>query len=264
MLKKSQAHKTLLSPLFLIGLATLLLNDFYLKAEFHNFWTGKISDLAGLFVFPLFWSAFFPKRKFLIFLATAAFFVFWKSPYSQDFINAWNEHGIFRIGRTVDYSDLFALAVLPFAWIYFGLSESMRLPDVLRQSATFAVAGFSIFAFAATSPARMQQMEEYNDAYKFENSTLEISKKLQEFKTQEFTQTKSGNRAEIFFNIELHEKVCDGFPVANFVVFGSDKSEIKLNSILYPCNNKLPDQREKLRKMFESEIINFLNDQRPY
>lgn len=261
------ASKILLSPFFILGLFVLLLNDFYLKAAFHNFLTGKISDFAGLFIFPLFWSAFFPKRKLFIFSATAMFFVFWKSPYSHGFINVWNEFAFFKIGRTVDYADLFALAVLPVAWIYFESFESVSLPKVLRRSATFTVAGFSVFAFAATSPpAKMQQMEEYKNVYKFETSALEISKKLQEFQTQEFRQTRSGARGETFYNVELHEKICDGFPVANFVVVaagGGGKAEIELNSILYPCDNKLPDQSEKLRKMFESEIINFLNDRRP-
>ena len=41
-------------PLFLVGLGILLLNDFYLKYAFSNAFTGKLSDVAGLFIFPFF------------------------------------------------------------------------------------------------------------------------------------------------------------------------------------------------------------------
>ena len=44
----------LTSPGFVVGLSLLLLNDLFLKARFHNPLTGKLSDFAGLFVFPLF------------------------------------------------------------------------------------------------------------------------------------------------------------------------------------------------------------------
>lgn len=258
---KTQSKQILISPLFLAGLLILLVNDFYLKAEFHNFFTGKLSDFAGLFVFPLFWAAFFPKRKLFIFVATAAFFVFWKSPYAQEFIDFWNGLGIFGIGRTVDYADLIALSVLPLAWIYSEKSEPVPLPALSQRFALTAIAFVSLFAFTATSPAgKMNQTEEFNQTYKLQTSSLEISKKLQEFKSDNFRQTKSGNNGITYFNVELHEKVCDGFPDAGFTVLSGNKAEIKLNMILYPCDNKLPDQREKLQKMFESEIINFLND----
>jgi len=44
----------LVSSGFLAGLSVLLVNDFVLKQIFHNWLTGKLSDLAGLFIFPMF------------------------------------------------------------------------------------------------------------------------------------------------------------------------------------------------------------------
>ena len=44
---------------FNITLAILLLNDFILKDLYGNWLTGKLSDFAGLFVFSLFFSAYF-------------------------------------------------------------------------------------------------------------------------------------------------------------------------------------------------------------
>ena len=63
------------APLFIAGLITLLMNDFYLKYAFSNVLTGKLSDFAGLFIFPFFFSAVKPQSKKTIYLATAAVFV---------------------------------------------------------------------------------------------------------------------------------------------------------------------------------------------
>jgi hypothetical protein len=51
----------LVSPGFLGCLFVLLFNDFVLKQQIHNGLTGKLSDFAGLFVFPLFLTALFPN-----------------------------------------------------------------------------------------------------------------------------------------------------------------------------------------------------------
>ena len=78
----------LLAPPALGALALLLLNDFVLKPAFHNALTGKLSDFAGLFLFAVFWIAVFPRHRGLVVLATAAGFVFWKSPAAQPLIDA--------------------------------------------------------------------------------------------------------------------------------------------------------------------------------
>ena len=51
---------------FLICLIGLLLNDFYFKAAYPNWLTGKLPDFCGLFVFALFWTAFFPRYKKMV------------------------------------------------------------------------------------------------------------------------------------------------------------------------------------------------------
>lgn len=43
----------LLHPLALLGLALWIANDHVLKAAWPGWWTGKLSDVAGLAVFPL-------------------------------------------------------------------------------------------------------------------------------------------------------------------------------------------------------------------
>ncbi len=63
----------LLAPPVLASLALLLANDLVLKPAYHNAATGKLSDVAGLFVFVLvFWltvsntgAAYMPYKNFL-------------------------------------------------------------------------------------------------------------------------------------------------------------------------------------------------------
>lgn len=42
----------LLHPAVWLSIGLLLLNDHYLKARYGNWWTGKLSDFAGMIFFP--------------------------------------------------------------------------------------------------------------------------------------------------------------------------------------------------------------------
>ena len=44
-------------PVPLSAVALMAVNDHYLKYEYANWWTGKLSDFAGVFFFPLFLTA---------------------------------------------------------------------------------------------------------------------------------------------------------------------------------------------------------------
>jgi len=132
---------------FLICLFLLLLNDFYLKAAFHNAFTGKLSDFCGLFIFPIFWSALFPNKKPAVYILTTLFFIYWKSSYSDPFIQLFSEY-LFTVQRTVDLSDLFALIVLPLSWY------SQSLPQKRTYFNPELAALIVFFSFCATSKPR--------------------------------------------------------------------------------------------------------------
>ncbi len=132
---------------FLVCLFLLLLNDLYLKIIFHNSLTGKLSDVCGLFIFPIFWSVLFPKRKFAIYLLTCLFFIYWKSSYSETFINLFSCY-IFPVQRTIDLTDLFALLVLPFSWYLYAIAQRKTYFNA-------PLAGLiTLFSFCATSMPR--------------------------------------------------------------------------------------------------------------
>lgn len=142
----------LLHPLFLVSLFLLLLNDISLKYEFHNGFTGKLSDLAGLFVFTLFWMAIFPNRKRQVAVITGITFTWWKSSLSSSFIQSWNEVMPLPIARVVDYWDLTALIMLPLAWL---LARSDYDPRVRHHRIFIPLVGsIALFAFCFTSPPR--------------------------------------------------------------------------------------------------------------
>lgn len=166
----------LTSPYFLISLSLLLLNDFLLKQTFHNILTGKISDFAGLFVFPIFFYAFFPKNKKTIFILTGIFFSFWKSELSQPIINFWNSSLLFPIHRTVDYTDLLALMSLPAAYKFSDTESQIYFPwGRVGWAFSFTL---SLFAFCATS---YQRNFDYENTYDFPYSKEELVRKINSF-----------------------------------------------------------------------------------
>lgn len=152
---------------FLIGLFLLLLNDFILKDLYGNWFTGKLSDFAGIFIFFLFWTAIFPKFEKTIFVLIGIFFVFWKSSYSQFLIDDWNALNLMRISRVVDYTDLLALLILPLA---FRVRRQEVPVKRLRFSPVLPLAVAS-FAFIATSKEPQTCFDENEVVYFIEYSS---------------------------------------------------------------------------------------------
>lgn len=147
-MKEKPKYQLLTSNLFLLGLFLLLLNDFYLKYEFHNSLTGKISDFTGLFIFPIFFSIFIKRAKTIYFL-TAIFFFYWKFEVSQPLIDYISNLTDLTFHRVVDPTDLVALIVLPFSYLYF-----QKQTQIIRKhnlSISFAIGLLSLFSFCATS-----------------------------------------------------------------------------------------------------------------
>lgn len=141
-----------MNPLFVASLAILLLNDFYLKNAFPGFVTGKLSDLSGIIVCVLLFSALFPERKPNVYILVALSFVFWKSPLSSGVIDLINETFPANYARVVDYGDLFCLfALFP---LYFFEPEN-RAKASFQRVFFGLLSGISLFAILATSRARM-------------------------------------------------------------------------------------------------------------
>ena len=146
---KETKASILFHPLFLLSLFILLCNDFYWKHHYHNWLTGKLSDVAGLIVLPVFLMAFLPKQKRGILLFTGLFFCWWKSPFSEPFLFFVNQTFSFRAGRVVDYSDLLAFPAIVVARAIKPLPVSMG--RWLAQGLQWAAGTVTVFALCATS-----------------------------------------------------------------------------------------------------------------
>ncbi|WP_141878067.1 hypothetical protein [Gramella sp. Hel_I_59] len=142
---------------FLISLLILLINDFYLKYEFHNEFTGKLSDFAGLFAFPYFIATVFEKRIRAIYILTAFLFIWWKTPYSQQVIDILNDHGML-VNRVIDYSDLIALFIIPVSYRFWKSKSNFKLSS--KRIFRPIVITICCFSFLATTI--QQKSEEYN------------------------------------------------------------------------------------------------------
>lgn len=143
----------ILNPFFIAGLVVLLLNDFYLKYEFGNFITGKLSDFAGLLIFPMFIASIIPQSKKFISIIIGLGFIIWKQPLFTPIIDLINQISFISIHRTIDYSDYMALLILPLSHYLINYKEKPILikTERLKSFSKFALSGIAFFAFCATS-----------------------------------------------------------------------------------------------------------------
>ncbi|MBD1366894.1 hypothetical protein IDJ77_23995 [Mucilaginibacter sp. ZT4R22] len=163
------------NPYFIGAVATLLINDWYLKQAYHNQLTGKLSDFSGLFAFPFFLSALLPRRAVSIYLATLLLFIMWKSPLVQPFIDSITTLGI-PLWRVVDYSDYLALLVMPLSFFVFKTSSAYHLKPVLLNF--FMVV--SALSFVATSMVRGKytKITGINKTYTFNFSKRDLVSRI--------------------------------------------------------------------------------------
>ena len=153
-MKTSRNKYLLCNWLFVVPLIILLLNDYYFKTFFHNWVTGKLSDFAGLLIFPMFLQFLFPRLNGRAALVTGVIFVLWKSPVSEPFIDFYNSFSFFRIDRVVDYTDFVALLVLPFSHV---VMQSAEKPEghtflITRLNPLWLVIPSSFVFMATTNP----------------------------------------------------------------------------------------------------------------
>ncbi len=169
------AKQKLGSPAFIIAVLILVLNDWYFKQTFHNGLTGKLSDFAGLFAFPFLLSALFPRKATDIYIFTFFFFLAWKSPLTQPIIDTLNLYGLSTY-RVIDYSDYWALMVLPLSFWAFNTSKPHRIKPALLN----VIVLFSAISFVATSrpPGHDVRFDDINKIYSFNFSKRELITKL--------------------------------------------------------------------------------------
>lgn len=255
------------SPGFILGLILLLLNDHYLKSAFHNSFTGKLSDFAGLFIFPMFFAVLFPKFPKHVYWITAIGFIFWKLPFSGFFIETWNSIGIFSIQRVVDYSDLLALLILPFSFLYFEKQKSIQY-----RFTPIPIMIVAAFAFIATSQAREEIKVNQSYAFNYPLDTLRnriffhpnLENGLR-YQWKELPPDSIQKRNELverylgFKSYKMTDTTCDvGIWMDIEIAGNKQKSGIWLNSLWHYCHGKSNEINPQLIRIFETTVLPYL------
>lgn len=185
----------LLHPAFILSLACLLVNDIYLKYEYHNWLTGKLSDFAGLFVLSVFLSAFFYRHTVLIYVGITIFFIWWKSPLSQPLIDLLNRSLDLSFNRTIDYTDLLAI---PFIFVAGLLKPPVYNFSLANRVAIYFVSTVCLIAFCSTSyyrkimispdmGPRITYNETYPSRFKQEDILYKLDSMQLAYKVDSFT-----------------------------------------------------------------------------
>ncbi|MDQ1161273.1 hypothetical protein QE422_001641 [Chryseobacterium sp. SORGH_AS 447] len=165
----------ILNPVFVGCLTLLFLNDHLFKTMYHNGATGKLSDMAGIVLFPMLLAYLFPKfRENAVFVA-GAFFIFWKSPFSGSLITLYNRVSPISIHRVVDYTDLWVLLLLPIPYFLIKNSFYLKKINFLKVN-VFAVLIPTVFVLMSTSPPYSYFYISEKGTLVFKGASIEIKK----------------------------------------------------------------------------------------
>ncbi|MDN3594670.1 hypothetical protein [Zunongwangia endophytica] len=257
-------------PFFLPAVFLLLLNDFVLKSHYHNAFTGKLSDIVGLFAFSYFLSI-FVSRKFsicIIYWATALFFTFWKSNYSEEFIQFINQ-GSLQFGRVVDYTDLWALFILPLSYWY----RTQKNQDIKKINNGFKYASLivSCFAFLATStlPTTINLKLQSSKSYRSNFPKETIIRKLQLTKQNDSLYTTfldaERNNSSIYLKVIVKDSKHHQTQIRLDSILSFTHRDHSILSILNSSEKQINDMKswtlKDYEKLFEQQKITLLKSQ---
>ncbi|MBN2176041.1 MAG: hypothetical protein JW722_00090 [Demequinaceae bacterium] len=148
-------------PVCVAGLVILLLNDHVLKAEFGSWWTGKLSDVAGLVFAPalvaVVVAALAPRlRPGVVAAASLATVGLLFTLVKATAIGATTASAVWTAvaGPSVvrqDATDLLALPVLVLAWWAFTHARAVTHARTLARARALILVPLATLAVAATS-----------------------------------------------------------------------------------------------------------------
>jgi hypothetical protein len=91
--------------------------------------------------------------RFHVVWISALLFIFWKSPFSEGLIDAYNQVAPMQITRVVDYTDLVVLLMLPIPYYLMRYIDRLKVTAINRIHPVFVLFPVMI-AFMATQPPR--------------------------------------------------------------------------------------------------------------
>lgn len=261
-------NKDLISNyLFIITLAVLILNDHVLKWEYSNALTGKLSDVAGLFLLHLLIVFLFPRTNKIAAIITALTFAFWKSPLSEPLIQFYNHLPLIPISRVVDYTDLAALAVLVASDYFIRHPDRLLRMSIERLHPTLLIIPCCL-AFMATSPPTSYYLRPkgdilINEKFVVNMDSASLFKEMirigLQFEKDTTVHTPSYMPAFVIKDLII-SKQDTIFEIHLQVMEHNGKSIVYLNSVNANGTNKLNDWR-RLRsytRFYRKQVIKYL------
>lgn len=252
--------------IFLVGIIILALNDHVLKWQFSNLLTGKLSDIVGLLILPMFIQFVFPRPKNYAIVVSGIFFIFWKSPLSEDFIHLYNQCTLIPITRTVDYTDLLALAVLPLSHFLINHIDNYRLGNLAIRTSPLWVLIPSCIIFMATSPPISYYKKPNGDIHIGKSYRIKSSKaaflaklKLEGLTVRPDTSEKQPSRADYYLidNVVLNH----GKDTVKSIQIGFVGNVLIVNNVNLKGDFKVSDWKQlkqyskHYQKLIKTEII---------
>lgn len=250
--------KILSSPIFLSSLVLMVLNDHVLKGEFHNFLTGKLSDFTGLFCLVILCGSMFPRNRKWAYGLVAIFFIYLKSPYSEEFVQIIDWISPFGFTRVVDLGDLMALAILPIAYHYqFLIFPRISEKHFLRISPVLPLL-VSCLGFIATSPDdKFGNCYSVSGTYEFDVSSNDLK---QQMRDNYYTETEPQGEGPDSFLLEYRTSIQgDTARIQCWMTIASPTDSTSIMDIYQFCSNTLSEfLLEEVSEDFEVKVISEL------
>lgn len=180
--------KLLLNGAFISALLVLLLNDHLWKWTHANSFTGKLSDVSGLVLLPLLLTYLFPRLRVNSIWISTLFFILWKTPLVTPLIESYNHWALIPISRVVDYTDYWALLILPLPyWLLYRSEQQAHRSLAPREKRyhwrplfAWSIGLIAALAFMATSPPRWYYFQQSSGNVRFHDCRYKTGKTADE------------------------------------------------------------------------------------
>jgi hypothetical protein len=220
------------SPLFVVSLAMLGINDLLLKPIEINWFTGKLSDFAGLTSLLLFLIAVFPHRAKAIAWSLAAAWIFWKLPISRGALSFANETLGLGWARVEDLTDLITLSILPFVYQYAPSYKDAHRQFELRHGLLMLTA---LSLFTGTSRTDRYSKAEYRIDYYYDIGAVELREKIRRAARTLDVDASDPGKLGVTVSAAPRDSMTSETAVADFTLGQSDRrSRLRLHRIISP------------------------------
>ncbi len=266
----------ILNWLFVVSIFLLFINDHFLKFEYSNWITGKLSDFTGVFILHLLIAFILPKKKYFSLLLTLIFFIFWKSPLSEIFIKIYNLLSPVRTERIIDYTDFLAFLVLPFSYYLIQNLEKYEFLKIKKVNPVFFIIPTVAILISEAPP--LSHYYTYSDGdfkcYKCKTTVnigkQSLIKKLEERNIAVYEKQKIRSYGDLgkdkyaMFNFyKIDELILEKDTLRNidFYLTGNDsKTTIYFNGMSLPKNLSVSQVDSKVRKYYRKMIFEELKE----